>query len=257
MKDMKKTSRSIIALLLTGAVLFQPSIADAAKYKVVKSKLVHASTGKTVKGYVFNQKKLYRNGKLYSGVYKDFLYKKGVVDKKNYYVTGNALFKNGRPVYSLTLFNGILYKGSTKASGKIVYDGKLYANGKIKQGLTLSKDKKLYENGILKKGFATYNYRLYYDGSRYTPRMVFENRLYIGGDLAEGYVVHEDKLFVDGKLAPGFVLYNPTGDPENFEAETLYYKGFIVQGEIIYEGMTYRDGKIVLTEQNPPSLSNH
>lgn len=247
---MKKISRSLIALFVTGAVLCQPLFADAAQYKVVKQKLVYASTGKTVKGYMFNKNKLYRNGKLYSGVYKDFLYKKGIVDKKNYYKMGNALFKNGRPVYALTLFDGILYKGSTKASGKIVYEGKLYTNGKIKQGLTLSKDKKLYENGILKKGFATYNYRLYYDGSRYTPRKIFENRLYIGGDLAEGYVVYDDKLFVDGKLAPDFVLYNPTGDPENFEAETLYYKGFIVKGEIIYEGMTYRDGKIVLNEKN-------
>lgn len=251
---MKKISRSMMALLLTGAVLFQPSTADAASYKVVKNKLVHATTGKAVKGYVFNNHKLYRNGKLYSGVYKELLYKKGIVDKKNYYKLGNALYRNGAPVYALTLFEGVLYKGSTKASGKIVYKGKLYSNGKIKAGMTLSKDKKLYEDGVLKKGMAVYNYRLYKDGSRYTPRTVYENRLYIGGDLAEGYVPYEDKLFIDGKLATDFVLYNPTGDPENFEAETLYYKGFIVKGTITYEGMTYINGKIVLDESNTPDF---
>lgn len=247
---MKKTTRTMMALLLTGSMLFHPATADAASYKVVKNKLVHAKTGKVVKGYVLNNHKLYRNGKLYSGVYKELLYKKGVIDKKNYYKMGNALYKNGAPVYALTLFDGILYKGSTKASGKIVYKGKLYSNGKIKAGMTLSKDKHLYEDGVLKKGMAVYNYRLYKDGKRYTPRTEFENRLYIGGDLAEGYVTYENKLFIDGKLATDFVLYNPTGDPENFEAETLYYKGFIVQGTIVYEGMTYVDGKIVLKDSN-------
>lgn len=216
---MKRRLHILTAVVLASSLTFATLPADAAaNYKTKNGKLVHTKTSKLVKGYVTYNKKLYKNGKLYSGIHNDKLYKKGKLDTKNYYVTSNTLYRNGHVVYSLVLHKGIV----------------------------LASNKQLYEDGLLKKGFAIYKDRIYFDGLLYGDTVVFNSHLFIEGELAEDYIVYDDKLFLDGKLAPGYVLYNPTGDPENFEAETLYYKGFVVKGEFIYEGMTYRDGKIVL-----------
>lgn len=244
---MKRRLHILTAIILASSLTFATLPADAAaNYKTKNGKLVHTKTSKLVKGYVTYNKKLYKNGKLYSGIHNDKLYKKGKLDTKNYYVTSNTLYRNGHVVYSLVLHKGILYNSSMRAVGKIIYKDKLYVNGKIKKGIVLASNKQLYEDGLLKKGFAIYKDRIYFDGLLYGDTVVFNSHLFIEGELAEDYIVYDDKLFLDGKLAPGYVLYNPTGDPENFEAETLYYKGFVVKGEFIYEGMTYRDGKIVL-----------
>ncbi len=142
---MNRRFQIMMTLALASALTFSTLTVDAASYKLSSNKLVNAQTGKTAKGYITYNKKLYKNGKIFSGIYSDKLYKNGKVDKKNYYVTGSTLYKNGRIVYSLVLYNGVLYNSSMRAVGKIVYDNKLYVNGKIKEGIVLSSNKQLYE----------------------------------------------------------------------------------------------------------------
>lgn len=197
--------------------------------------------------YVFHAEKLYKNGHAYTGVYKKKLYKKGALDRESLYLYDQQLFKNGRTYIVRTLYKKTLYINSKKATGKHVYKKKLYIDGKQATGIVVSGNK-LYKGGVLYKGYILYKERLYYNGKVYVKWKKYGNSLYKDGKVYDksGTFIYKNELFINGVIPKGYWVYNPTNDPENFEAEVLYYNGKIAQGTVKYEGMTYVHGKIKL-----------
>ncbi|AMW98110.1 hypothetical protein [Rummeliibacillus stabekisii] len=99
--------------------------------------------------------------------------------------------------------------------GYVVYNSKLYYNGKLKTGyktVGTGKSIKLYYNGSLKKGYKT----------------VKENKLlFYNGSLKKGYKTagNGERLYKDGYLDKGYEVY---GDVEN--NPSLYYNGYLKSG---------------------------
>lgn len=99
--------------------------------------------------------------------------------------------------------------------GYVVYNSKLYYNGKLKTGyktVGTGKSIKLYYNGSLKKGYKTAK----------------ENKLlFYNGSLKKGYKTagNGERLYKDGYLDKGYEVY---GDVEN--NPSLYYNGYLKSG---------------------------
>ena len=99
--------------------------------------------------------------------------------------------------------------------GYVVYNSKLYYNGKLKNGyktVGTGKSIKLYYNGSLKKGYKTAK----------------ENKLlFYNGSLKKGYKTagNGERLYKDGQLDKGYEVY---GDVD--KDPSLYYNGYLKSG---------------------------
>lgn len=209
---------------------------------------LHAPTNGHAKNtYVFKHEKLYKNGRAYTGVYKKKLYKNGTINRQSLYLYDQQLFKNGRTHIKRTLYKNTLYINAEKATGKRVYKKILYIDGKRATGIVIASNK-LYKNAVLYKGYIVYKERLYYNGKVYVKMKKYNDALYKNGVIYtnSGTFIYKNELFIDGIIPKGYWVYNATKDPENFEAEVLYYNGKIATGKVTYEGMTYVNGKINL-----------
>lgn len=124
---------SLVALsgtLLTTTCIFTESSVSHAKsaFTVKNGKLVYVFNHKIVKGYATYKKKMYKNGRLFTGKHNYLRYKNGVLFNGFY---KGKLFKKGYPLDGF-------YKGKLYDSGKLMsdigeYKGKryLYYKGSI------------------------------------------------------------------------------------------------------------------------------
>lgn len=165
-----------VASLILGSAVIVGSLstieieADASSnYKIVDGKLVKKSNGKVVQGFKTFNGKLYKNGKLYTGL------------------KGKTYYKNGK-----------------KATGK--YKGIYYVKGKVFTGID-SKSGKYYVNGKINKGLSIYNGKLYNGTTFNKGIVVYKGKLYNGAKLNKGLVLYEGKLYNGSKLNKGIIQY--------------------------------------------------
>ncbi|WP_397537187.1 bifunctional metallophosphatase/5'-nucleotidase [Rummeliibacillus pycnus] len=165
--------------VILGAVSTTQVEADAASsYKISHGKLVDKATGKVVKGFKSFNSKLYKNGKLYTGIKGNIYYKNGKKGtgkyKEIYYVKGKVFtgidsksgkyYVKGKVNKGLAVYKDKLYNGASLNKGKVVYKGKLYDGAKLNKGLVLYQDK-LYNGSTLNKGVVQFN-KLWYKDSK-------------------------------------------------------------------------------------------
>lgn len=107
---MNKSMGLILSVTLLTSTLTTVNAEAKTIYKIKKGVLVNAKTDKVVKGFKNYKGKLYKNGKLFKGVYRDNFYSKG---------------KKASGTYK-----GVKYHKGTAFTGKSV-DGKYYKDGKL------------------------------------------------------------------------------------------------------------------------------
>lgn len=165
-----------VASLILGSAVIIGSLSTieieanaSSNYKIVDGNLVKKSNGKVVQGFKTFKGKLYKNGKLYTGLKGKTYYKTGEMAtgkyKGIYYVKGKVFtgidsksgkyYVNGKVNKGLSIYNGKLYNGATFNKGKVVYKGKLYNGTKLNKGLVLYEGK-LYNGSKLNKGVIQY-----------------------------------------------------------------------------------------------------
>ncbi|MGG1397303.1 immunoglobulin-like domain-containing protein [Bacillus salipaludis] len=210
----------LVVSVLTAAVVIDAPVAGAqTTYKVSHNKLINAKTKKVVKGYKTYKNKLYKDGKLYTGVYHSITYYKG---NKFTGLKKGKLYKSGKLVSTYTLYKGKLYKkGGALNKGRVVYKGKLY-NGHA-----------------LNKGYAVYGSKLYNGYTLNKGYVVYASKLYNGYSLNKGYVVYASKLYNGYSLNKGYVKYG-----------NKMYNGYsLFTGE--YNGVVYKNGLAVPDTKAP------
>ncbi len=172
-----------------------------------------------------DENRLYENGLLYTGVYKDdgLFYSNGklftgIVDGKLYedgsLFSGeyaNKLYENGSLFTGESLLYGKLYEDGVPYVG--YNDGKYYIDGetaKLSDGVQL--DGRLYNDGALFSG--VYNNLYYSKGLLYTG--VLDGKFYADGALVNG-------IYIDGKLYKnGEVVDGIHSDGKLYEQGTLF-----------------------------------
>lgn len=155
MKKRKLTALALSATMLASTVaVATPGAASAkATYKVVNGKLVDAKTKKVVKGYKTYKNKLYKDGKLFTGIYKETYYKKG---KKASYWYNGIYYHQGKPYTGYSGQQKLRFKDGEPLTG--LYSNILFEDGKRFKGW---KDDKYYTNGKLANGNVTINGKVY------------------------------------------------------------------------------------------------
>ncbi|MGE7919916.1 hypothetical protein ACQKM9_13415 [Viridibacillus sp. NPDC093762] len=216
------TSLVLGATLLTSAVVVPINSAEAAgssSYKITKGKLVSKSTSKIVKGIKTFNGKVYKDGKLLTGIKSGLYYKKGIKStgwyKGKWYEKGKALTGFGKNTGKLYI-NGKLamgnwYKGKWYENGKALTGlgkntGDLYVNGVINTGKYLYKNK-LYDGAVLNKGLKLYRDKLYSGAALNQGLILFEGKLYNGSAFNQGLTLFESKLYNNTELNVGIVKY--------------------------------------------------
>lgn len=180
------------SLLLGTVSATAPLTAEAVKaYQVLDGKLVEKSTGKVAKGFKTFQNKLYKDGKLYTGL------------------KGHVYYKNG-----------------VKGTGK--YKGVYFVNGKAFTGID-SKTGKYYVKGKLNKGLAVYKNNLYNGGSLNKGLVLYNGKLYNGFKLNKGITKYQNLWYNDVKLANGTfklkdgkIIRVVNGKEENFSLSVMH-----------------------------------
>lgn len=215
------------ASLILGATVLIGSLAttesaDAAssKYQVSNSKLVVKKTGKSVKGYKQYNSKLYKDGKLYTGLKGGIYYKGG---KKGTAKYKGVYYSKGRAYTGLK--NNTYYKEGKVATG---WYGKgeartYYVKGKPLTGIAAGTGR-YFKKGKLSTGW-------YGDGAKRT--------YYVQGKPLTGVSEKTGRYFVKGKLNVGLALYKEklyNGDKPN--------TGVIKYKDIWYKDSTIANGKI-------------
>ncbi|KOO47896.1 hypothetical protein [Viridibacillus arvi] len=216
------TSLVLGATLLTSAVIAPITSAEAAvssSYKITKGKLVSKSTSKIVKGFKTYKGKVYKDGKLLTGLKSGVYYKKGVKStgwyKGKWYEKGKALTGFGKNTSKLYINGkpamGNWYKGKWYENGKALTGlgkntGNLYVNGVLNTGKYLYKNK-LYDGAVLNKGLKLYGDKLYSGAALNQGLILFEGKLYNGTALNQGLTLFENKLYNNAALNVGIVQY--------------------------------------------------
>lgn len=120
---MNKSMGLILSATLLTSTLTTVNAEAKTIYKIKKGILVNAKTDKVVKGFKNYKGKLYKNGKLFKGVYKDKRYNKGKLINGIY---NKLRYENGKVFTGI--YEGLKYKKGilfTGISNKIKYvDGK-------------------------------------------------------------------------------------------------------------------------------------
>lgn len=192
------------SVVLLGAVGTTQLEADAAsKYKISDGKLVQKSNGKVVKGYKTFKDKLYKNGKLYTGLKSKVYFKKGIKATGKY---KGIYYKKGKAFTGIEPKTGKYYLKGKVNKGLAIYKGKLYDGAKLNKGLDLYKGK-LYNGSKLNKGLALYKYRLYNGAKLNKGHALYKKQLYKNASLNKGLAVYRDHLYKDSKLNSGVVRY--------------------------------------------------
>lgn len=202
-------SISVITLMLSSGVTAEAAIKKAPKNVKVKSgKLLYKSTNKVVKGYVTYKSRVYKDGKLFTGITGNTYYKKG---QRGNGVYKNKLYKNGKlytgklsgkryekGVAVTAVLDGVQYKGGKPATGTV--NGIYYQNGRPFTGVV---NQIVYEAGIKPVGYKVYDHHLYKDGDLSMDVVKVNNIWYAGGQIASGKIVSLDgeELFVNNGLA--------------------------------------------------------
>lgn len=155
---MRKRTLTALALsttMITSTVaVTTPGVANAkTTYKVSNGKLIDAQTKKVVKGYKTYKNKLYKDGKLFTGLYKETYYKKG---KKASYWYKDVYYHQGKPYTGYSGIQKLRFKDGTPLTG--TYSNILFEDGKRFKGW---KDDKYYTNGKLANGNVTINGKVY------------------------------------------------------------------------------------------------
>ena len=245
-----------LTMVVMGLGISEPTIAEAATYKLKNGVLLNNTTGKAASGYVLYKGRLYKNGKLNKGyvVFHGKLYRNSVLNT-GYEIIGkgqnmklyyNATLKKGNKTArnkTLLFKNGVLAKGYVQTRDK----ERLYHNGYLAKGTTMypqrdvatSKKLYLYHNGYLAKGLKRYRYL-----DKYT--YLFDN-----GKLdTHKYRVHDNVLFHEGRKYLPPTLYN--GNYYNrgirttgYYKDLFYIKGVLANGT--YHDSEYKDGKLQFT----------
>lgn len=200
---------SAITLILSSGVTAEAAIKKAPKNVKVKSgKLLYKSTNKVVKGYVTYKSRVYKDGKLFTGITAQTYYKKG---QKGSGIYKNKLYKNGK-LYTGTLsgqryekgvavtamLDDVQYKNGKPATG--IVNGIYYQNGYPFTGVA---NQTLYQKGVKSSGYEAYGKQLYKDGTLSMDVVKVDNIWYAGGQIASGKIVSLDgeELFVNNGLA--------------------------------------------------------
>ena len=198
---LKKGRYSVASSNMKIRTLVKDGTDTTSKFKLKNNILVHAATGKVVKGYQEYQKNLYKNGELAPGRVKygkvpDMkLYRNGILEKGDYITKDyKYVFKDG------VLLNGTYKYESQEGEGLTA----IYKDGVLTHYIEL-KNNKLYDNGKLYKGnyvLSSYQYLVDYD----EPTSTYL-RLFINGTLASGYkeamYKGETYLFKNGVAGDG------------------------------------------------------
>ncbi|MGG0658079.1 Ig-like domain-containing protein [Rummeliibacillus pycnus] len=219
------------ASVLTSAVVVPGTNASAkTTYKVTKKgTLVNAKTNKTVKGYASYKGKLYKDGKVFTGLYsKKYYYKNGVKATGTY--AGAYYYKGSKKVTTGTYNGAYYYKGIKKVTTgtynnayyvkgvkKVTtgtYNGAYYVNG-VKKVTTGTYNKAYYENGKKVVSTGLYKEKYYKDGVLNVGLALFEGKLYNDADLNKGLKKFEEKFYFDADLANG--TYDDNGVEKAFE----------------------------------------
>ena len=154
MKKKQLTAIALSATMLASAVAVTPGVASAkTTYKIVNGKLVDAKTKKVVKGYKMFNGKLYKDGKLFKGIYKETYYNKG--KKASYWYEG-IYYHQGKPYTGYSGQQKLRFDDGLPLTG--TYKKILFEDGKRFKGW---KDKKYYMNGLLANGNVTINGQTY------------------------------------------------------------------------------------------------
>ncbi len=154
---MKKKQLTAIALstaMFTSAIAMAPGVTNAkTTYKIVNGKLVDVKTKKVVKGYKTYNGKLYKDGKLFKGIYKNTYYNKG---KKASYWYNDVYYHQGKPYTGYSGQQKLRFKDGLPLTGE--YNKILFEDGKRFNGW---KDSKYYLKGHLANGNVTINGKTY------------------------------------------------------------------------------------------------
>jgi|GEM_PF-1104209 len=218
-----KPAASLIlgATVLIGSLATSESVdAASSKYQVSNSKLVVKKTGKTVKGYKQFNSKLYKDGKLYTGLKGGIYYKNG---KKGTAKYKGVYYSKGKAFTGLK--SNTYYKNGKVATGWYGKDSAhiYYVKGKPFTGIGANTGR-YFKNGKLSTGW-------YGDGAK--------RSYYVKGKAFTGISEKTGRYFVKGKLNVGLALYNG----KLFNGEKLN-TGVIQYNNVWYKDSTIANGKI-------------
>ena len=212
------TSIALVAALLSNTSTLFPAttaVAKSSDLKVSKGRLISKSTKKLKKGIVTYKGKLYKDGKLLTGIYKTILYLSG---KKatSWYGTG----KN-RKWYE----NGRLLTGFGKNTGRLFISGKVA----VATWYGIGKNRKWYEKGRPLTGIKTSSNQLFVNGKINSGLYLFQKKLYNGPSLNKQSILYKNKLYNGYSLNKGRTLYKGK----------LYNGSLANKGLVIYQGRLY------------------
>ena len=185
------------------------------KFKLKNNVLVHADTGKVVKGYQVYKEKLYKDGVLATG-----RVKYGKVPNMKLY--RNGILEQGLYIakdYKYAFKDGSLIKGNYTYETEIGVDA-IFKDGVLTHLMEL-KDNTLYDNGKIHRG-----------------RYVLNTYAYDENEIDGTYL----QLFINGKLATGY-------EEGTYQGETYMFKNGVTGesrfgfGNFYYDGKVYENGK--------------
>lgn len=154
MKKKRLTAIVLSTAMFTSAIAMAPGVTNAkTTYKIVNGKLVDVKTKKVVKGYKTYNGKLYKDGKLFKGIYKNTYYNKG---KKASYWYNDVYYHQGKPYTGYSGQQKLRFKDGLPLTGE--YNKILFEDGKRFNGW---KDSKYYLKGHLANGNVTINGKTY------------------------------------------------------------------------------------------------
>lgn len=154
MKKKRLTAIALSTAMFTSAIAMAPGVTNAkTTYKIVNGKLVDVKTKKVVKGYKTYNGKLYKDGKLFKGIYKNTYYNKG---KKASYWYNDVYYHQGKPYTGYSGQQKLRFKDGLPLTGE--YNKILFEDGKRFNGW---KDSKYYLKGHLANGNVTINGKTY------------------------------------------------------------------------------------------------
>jgi len=154
MKKKQLTAIVLSTAMFTSAIAMAPGVTNAkTTYKIVNGKLVDVKTKKVVKGYKTYNGKLYKDGKLFKGIYKNTYYNKG---KKASYWYNDVYYHQGKPYTGYSGQQKLRFKDGLPLTGE--YNKILFEDGKRFNGW---KDSKYYLKGHLANGNVTINGKTY------------------------------------------------------------------------------------------------
>lgn len=154
MKKKRLTAIAMSTAMFTSAIAMAPGVTNAkTTYKIVNGKLVDVKTKKVVKGYKTYNGKLYKDGKLFKGIYKNTYYNKG---KKASYWYNDVYYHQGKPYTGYSGQQKLRFKDGLPLTGE--YNKILFEDGKRFNGW---KDSKYYLKGHLANGNVTINGKTY------------------------------------------------------------------------------------------------